>query len=171
MSRIVGIDPGLKGGLVLLAPGTYWATPMPTRTGRGDKGVIDGLVIAGWLLAAEPDWVVIERQGARNTFNSSGKAQRRTSAEFRYATGYGKILGVLESMKLKHKTVDPQVWKREILAGTDRDKDAAVSHVQRELPDLDLTPGRCRVPQDGLADAACIALWGTRRWAQIGGGV
>lgn len=171
MPRIVGIDPGLKGGLVLIAPPDYWATPMPTRKGNSDKEIIDALAIAGWLMAAEPDLVVVEHQGARNTFSSTGKAQRRTSAEFRYATGYGKILGVLESMKIRHKTVRPQVWKRDILPGTDRDKNAAIAHVQRELPCVDLKPGRCRTPQDGLADAACIALWGVRRWERIGGGV
>ena len=30
----------------------------------------------------------------------------------------------------------------------------------RRLPDLDLTPGRCRVAQDGIADAAGMALAG-----------
>ncbi len=157
MTRIVGIDPGLKGGLVLLAPDRCAGRLMPLRP---DGKEVDGAAVMAWLFVAEPDLVVIERLGARAVTDQGGKAIRSSGAEFRFATGYGILLGVLQACAYPHRRVSPQAWKRRVLAGSDWSKAAAIAHVQRTLPDLDLTPGRCRVPQDGLADAACLALYG-----------
>ncbi len=155
--NIVGIDPGLEGGLVLLGE-RLLASRMPTR-----EREIDGAAVARWLLFAEPDLVVVERLTARNTFDANGKAIRRTGAEFRFATGYGVLQGVLQAMALDYWLVTPQAWKRRILADTDWSKAAAITHIQATLPDLELIPKGCRVPQDGLADAACLALYGRYR--------
>lgn len=158
--RIVGIDPGLKGGLVLLSDEPPRGIVMPLKE---DRKEINGAKVMAWLFVHDPDLVILEKVGARSMDDQGGKAIRHAGNEFRFATGYGLIQGVLQSCALRYRLVSPQAWKRKVLAGSDWSKQAAIAHVQRTLPDLDLIPGHCRVPQDGLADAACLALWGQMR--------
>lgn len=158
--NVVGIDPGVKGGLVVIGDHHTASRPMPLKKNGKD---MDGAAIAGWLFTEEPDLVVVEKLGARNMFAPGGKAVRKAGNEFRFATGYGVIRGVLESMGLKYRLVQPVMWKAAVLAGTDMDKQAAIDYVQQHYPDIDLIPGRCRTPQDGIADAACMAVWGRQQ--------
>ena len=44
----------------------------------------------------------------------------------------------------------------------DDPKSRAISFVTTRLGDLELKPGRTRVPHTGLADAGCLALYGAR---------
>lgn len=156
--RIAGCDPGLKGAFVLLAGDeTPVVLPMPV-TDNGKE--IDGTAIAAWLMMNEVDMVVLERVGARNTFNSQGKAIRKTGNEFRFATGYGVIQGVLQACGIRYRRVQPMTWKSKVLGELGSGKDAAIYYCQNHLPRVDLIPGRCRTPQDGIADAACLAVYG-----------
>lgn len=145
--RVVGIDPGAKGGLVLIAPGEVDCTLMPMMAGE-----VDGRELAIWLLLASPDVVVLEKVGAR--------PKQGVKSMFTFGTRYGVVKGVLEAMGIPYRMVTPQAWKRAVLAGTKKDKDAAIAFVRRAYPTIDLTPGRCTSPQDGIADAACMAVWG-----------
>lgn len=154
---IAGIDPGVKGALVVLAPSYAAVLPMPlNRTGKG----VDGAKVAAWLLVHEVELVVLERVQARNTFNTNGKAIRKTGNEFRFATGYGVMQGVVMAMGIPLRLVQPLVWQGAILAGYGVGKQASIRYVQDNLPEVNLTPGRTRTPQDGVADAACLAVYG-----------
>jgi len=156
--RIAGCDPGMKGALVLLADDER---PAVLRMPVGDTGKeVDGRALAAWLLAEEVDLVILERVQARNTFNTAGKAIRKTGNEFRFATGYGVIQGVMQACGIRYRRVQPMTWKSKVLGGLGSDKDAAITYCQTRLPDVDLTPGQCRTPQDGIADAACLAQYG-----------
>jgi hypothetical protein len=42
-------------------------------------------------------------------------------------------------------------------------KAASLAYVRANFPDLNLIPPRARNPHDGLADAVCIAVWGSRQ--------
>ncbi len=42
-------------------------------------------------------------------------------------------------------------------------KAASLAYVREHFPDLNLIPPRARNPHDGLADAVCIAVWGSRQ--------
>jgi hypothetical protein len=43
-----------------------------------------------------------------------------------------------------------------VLAGTTKDKDAAIAYCRRAFPDVALVLPRCRVPHDGIADAVWV---------------
>ena len=60
-------------------------------------------------------------------------------------------------------TPGPKDWKRVVLAGTARDKEAAIEYVAKRFPTVDMFPGRRRKAADGIADAVCIADWGLRQ--------
>jgi crossover junction endodeoxyribonuclease RuvC len=90
------------------------------------------------------------------------------TSTFNYGKGFGKILGMIETMGISHQLVRPRAWKRTVLAGTKKDKAAAVSYVRRKYPMIDLMPGTCRKPHDGIADAVCIADYAIRELSRVG---
>ena len=151
--NVLGIDPGQKGGIAFLSDHHAEAVPMPT-VGKE----IDGRAIAEILKTRGVELVVIEKVGA---MRRDGRPQGAVSM-FRFGFGTGLIVGVLEALSLPYRMVTPQAWKSLVLAGTARDKEAAIQFVRRAYPQIDLTPGRIRTPHDGMADAVCLAEWGRR---------
>jgi crossover junction endodeoxyribonuclease RuvC len=145
----LGIDPGMRGGIAYITDHHAEAVPMPT-VGKQ----IDGRAIAEILKTRGVELVVIEKVGAM-----PGQGLVST---FTFGYGTGLIVGVLEALSLPYRMVTPQAWKGLVLAGTARDKEAAIQFVRRAYPQIDLTPGRIRTPHDGMADAVCLAEWGRR---------
>lgn len=165
LNVIVGIDPGLDGGIAIM-PYDYTdmeyasvACPMPTT--KGDKkreifsdGVISCLTgdLHGHKLRVR--LCVIElvhampKQGVTSMFN--------------FGLGYGTLLGILATLRIAVAKVPPQVWKKSVLDGTKRDKEAAISFAQTNHPSINLILPRCRKPHDGMADALCLATYGCR---------
>lgn len=141
----VGIDPGQKGGIAILSNSM-------------NKGVLMPLYGKEIAAAALLEYIN-EVQGDRFVCVEKVHAMPKqgVSSTFKFGMGYGKILGVLECAGISHQLVTPQAWKKVVLAGTNRDKNAAIEFCQRMYPMIDLQPGKCRTPQDGIADAVCIA--------------
>jgi len=146
---IVGIDPGQTGGIAYIdaASGTSDAIPMPLM---GKE--IDGHELANALRGRSIDTVILEKVHAM--------PKQGVSSTFKFGMGFGLVIGVCEALSIPYRLVTPQAWKKAVLAGTTKDKDAAVSFVRRAYPSIDLTPGRKRVPHDGMADAVCLAEYG-----------
>jgi len=146
---IVGIDPGQSGGVAYidLEGCRSWAEPMPTL-GKD----IDAYAVSDWLRDWQPDTVIVEKVHSM--------PKQGVVSMFRFGLGFGRILGVLEALAIPYRLVTPQEWKRVVLAGTAKDKDAAIAFARRAYPHIDLTPGRKRTPHDGIADAVCLADYG-----------
>lgn len=154
---VAGIDPGKQGALVALRPnGQASVLRMPLK----EDGVsIDGVAVASWLLVEDVERVAIELIGARSVKDSSGKAIRNSGREFRFAIGVGVLHGVLDTMGLPYRKVLPAKWQARLTSSYGSGKSAAIAYCQDRLPQVDLKPGRCRAPQDGIADAACLAVY------------
>ncbi|MGJ8515085.1 hypothetical protein [Carnimonas bestiolae] len=144
---IVGIDIGKSGAIAAIDGKNAHAEPMPLM---GKE--VDGKSICELLVSLRPDLVMVEKVGAM-------PGQGVTSM-FNFGMSYGKVLGVLEANCIPYRLVTPQAWKKKVLAGTAKDKNAAIAFVSRAFPDLDLAPGRKQKPHDGMADALCIAEYG-----------
>ncbi|MGM0858641.1 MAG: Holliday junction endonuclease [Pseudomonadota bacterium] len=145
---IIGIDPGKQGGIAYISPaGEIAARPMPI-IGKD----VDGGEIASQLKALLPDIVIIEK--------SQAMPGQGVTSMFNYGVGFGRLLGVIEALGIPYRLVTPQAWKKVVLAGTAKDKSAAVSFVRHAFPAVNLTPGQKRLPHDGMADALCIAEYG-----------
>lgn len=145
---VVGIDPGLAGGLAFLSAAVVEVLPIRV-SGKG----IDAPWLAEWLEACAPDLVVVE--------NSPPFKQGRTSAHTS-GRGLGRIEGVLAALGIRSELVRSQDWKKSILAGTAKDKDAAIAWCMRVYPGVELVLKGCRKAHDGMADALCIATYGQR---------
>lgn len=150
---VAGIDPGLDGAVAILEGDvlSLHATPV-IKADKGGKRAFDLPAMKGLFGRVRPDLVVVEavgpmpKQGVTSTFN--------------FGMGYGCWIGILCGLGIPYQLVKPQQWQKAILSGTARDKQAAIEFVTRRFPGVSLlaTP-RSKVPHDGMADAACLALY------------
>ena len=114
----MGFDPGLSGGMATVDGAGFASTqPIPVAGGEIDIATITddlaSVALAGDIIAVVEAVHSMPKQGVASTF--------------KFGKGYGKILGMLEALKIRTMLVTPQAWKAVILAGTPKDKDAAVA--------------------------------------------
>jgi hypothetical protein len=199
MGYVIGIDPGINGGVALLdwdgsrtrieafpMPTVFMLTSMkdrlqladsavepekeaPTRkrgkrrkkkTSTGKKHLVDVEALQARVqnfpvLLSECLAVVIERplprplEGLNSTLTSG--------------TMFGQLLGLFTAHHIHPCLPLPTQWKDVVLAGTEKDKAAAIAFSRKHFPDLSLLPSsRHRTPHDGMADAVCIAEYARR---------
>jgi hypothetical protein len=86
------------------------------------------------------------------------------ASTFTFGCGYGQLQGLLAGMGVPFELVTPQSWKKLVLAGTPKDKDAAIAYCRRTFPDVPLVMPRCRNPHDGIADSLCLLQYGLRQF-------
>ena len=147
--RLIGIDPGATGAIVLLENGKpiEWIAMPVMQVGNATR--VNASSLAEFLALSEAYHTYVEsvhsmpKQGVASSFN------------FGHSTG--TIMGVLGALGMPHTLVTPQAWKKAAgLIGTD--KDAARARAIQLWPDwreLDK-----KVAGQALADAALIAKYG-----------
>lgn len=149
MQNIIAIDPGKNGAIASNIGGVISVQRMPLAGKEIDLGAI-----ARIIKEASADVVVVEKVHAM-------PGQGVTSM-FTFGMGYGGILGVIAGLGCRLELVTPQASKKVTLAGTTKDKDAAIAYCRRAFPAIDLIPPKCRCPHDGFAEALCILEYGVR---------
>jgi crossover junction endodeoxyribonuclease RuvC len=150
---VVGVDPGLRGGIVALRGNeVLMAECMPTLQVGKSKKIVDVVTFAHRLEGVGPTVVAIE---AQQSMPGQG-----LSSTFKTGRGFGQLEGVCYGLRIRFEVPRATAWTKTILKGVAGEgKQRGISFIQRRLPHLDLSPGALRVPHDGIADAACIALW------------
>ena len=144
---IAGIDPGKNGAIAFYEDFMVEWRPMPIS---GKE--IDVSALARMIEVHHPDVAFVEKVHA---MPGNGAVSM-----FSFGKGYGILLGVLGALNIRTELVTPQAWKKLVLAGSAKDKDAAISYCRRAFPDVSLIAPRCRTPHDGAADAICISEFG-----------
>jgi len=156
----IGIDPGLDGAIAAVDANRTFAAvfDMPVlelKDGRKKKRTLDLrslLKILTDLTAEEDCHAFIElvhsmpRQGVRSMF---------TMGE-----GYGALKMALTALRIPFEEITPQRWKKMLLYGTMKDKDASRSKAQQLFPSMSLS----RKKDHGRADALLIAEFGRRQF-------
>jgi hypothetical protein len=154
---VCGIDLGLEGGVAFmdLAGDEVWAAAMPTRKNSHGGKDVDVLALRVILRDQTRDRgcerltrVVIEHTHA------FGK--ERPKSIFSFGRGTGRVQALLELEGYGYEEVQPTAWKKVVLAGTKRDKAAAIGWVRGRWPRL-MTQDK-----DGIADAVCLAEYARR---------
>lgn len=154
MARVLGIDPGYGGALALLDGDNLLIHDMPThhllRSGRA-KQEIDLAELARLIDAAAPIFhAVVEQVGPM--------PGQGISSIFAFGKGYGMILGILAANFVPVTLVTPQRWKKALQVPTA--KDGARARASQLFP---RHAGQwLRVRDDGRAESAILALYGTR---------
>lgn len=152
----LGFDPGLSGGWAAIPDqGPVKAGIMPVSGDQIDARAL-GIFVWGEVLKHDSAVVAcVELVGAM--------PKQGLSSTFKFGKGYGTILGVLGALGVRTELVTPQKWKSVVLAGTAKDKDAAIAWCRRAYPSVNLlATERSRVPHDGIADAVAICEYGRR---------
>lgn len=147
--RVVGVDPGASGAIVMLEDGVpiEW-TLMPTMK-VGSATRVNGSALAKWFDDAHAEHVFIEQVGAM--------PGQGVASMFNFGHSCGTVMGVISALATPHTMVTPVFWKKAAgLIGTD--KDAARARAIQLWPDwreLDK-----KGAGQALADAALIARYG-----------
>jgi hypothetical protein len=157
----IGIDNGLKGGLVALSdhPGPpIDMIAMPTR-GKSKGNEVDAATVWDWI-ANLGDWrnlvVILE---------TPGKHSPGAQALCSMWDSYGAIRSILETRTIRHYRITPQSWQKTMLVGCAKGdtKPAALAMAKRLWPEENwLATPRCKTPHDGMIDAALIAEYGRK---------
>ena len=149
---VAGIDPGKAGGIAIIQQDAIKTMPMPI-VGKE----IDLEALALFLKEHQPNIIFIEKAQAM--------PKQGVTSMFTYGCGFGSLRGLCAGIGIGHQLVTPQAWKKVVLAGTKKDKDAAINYVKSKYPKANLLATvRCKKPHDGMADAICIAEYGLRIW-------
>ncbi len=156
--RILGIDPGLDGGLAVLSQDGLVIEVMPTL-GEG-KRTVDANALVEWLRQlshgyGSPDHAYLELVGAM-------PGQGVTSM-FSFGEGYGVIKGVLVALHIPYTLVSPRKWQGAVLGAHAKgdSKGAAAVRAAQLFPGVNFrASARSRKPHDGMVDAALLAYYG-----------
>lgn len=146
---VIGIDPGLRGGVVVLAADLSCVLAkhrMPVREDFRGRRTIDFHALCVLLHPWAERCVV----GAMEEQHSFGHESR--SRLWRFALGVGRTQAALEACMIPYTEVDPQTWKRSVLGSRSASKADAVAYVRSKWPEAEFSSS------DGIAEAACIAV-------------
>jgi len=142
---IIGIDPGVSGGIGFVWTGfetTRYVHKMPNT----DRDFCD-------LLAKE-----CEGQAAKAYLEKVGGfiagKPRPGSSMFKFGQSYGFIRGVLAGLKIPYEEVTPNTWMKAMQCQTGGDKRISKQKAQQLFPTLKIT--------NQTADAILIAEYGFR---------
>ena len=151
MTVTIGIDPGATGAIAVLNERGMIVEvhDMPYADGEVLAPVLADLLDSWGADQAATVWV--EKVGAM--------PKQGIASTWKFAQGYGTILGAVSGCALRCRRVTPAVWKRNL--GLSKDKGAS-----RRLA-CELWPAQsamfARVKDDGRAEAALIAEYGRRQ--------
>lgn len=155
MINIIGIDPGLSGGLSALTPDGLVLQVMPVVS-AGTRRQLDEQQIVQWLstFAVKPTRVFIEAVHAM--------PKQGVTSMFTFGTGWGLVRGICAGLGLSYELIRPQEWQRELLSGQAKGAEYLVASRLWPLADW-RSSERAKNPHDGLVDAALIAEFGRRK--------
>lgn len=156
---ILAIDPGKTGAVARYRSRQWEVYDCPTVTistrnarTKSGKSVKEYCDPAGMshllksLIAGKEAVVFIEKVTA-------GKAQGATSM-FNFGQGFGMWQGILAALELPYTWITPQAWKKVMLAGFGKEKDASLARAKQLFPYL--VPQLTRKKDDGRAEAVLI---------------
>ena len=146
MMVYIGIDPGKKGGVA-----TINEDGVKVYQWDDQRFIEDMRQHANWL---DKCVAAVEKVGA---FSGQG-----VKSMFSFGHSLGFIEGVLSGLGIPYQLIPPVTWKRSFsLIG--KDKKASIETCQKLFPELNLmATEKSRVPSDGMAESALLALYAKR---------
>ncbi len=157
-----GIDPGSTGAVAVIHESgelEIFDTPLLDQEGRK---VIDWRKCGALILRLPTDSLItIERQWARPPVRENATHNHGTVQSFGIGLSFGIWLGVLGALDCRVQQVTPQAWKKAMMPGAPKDKDAS-----RDVADTIWPHQRdnwwARKKDHGRTDALLIAEYGRR---------
>ncbi len=144
----VGIDPGVKGGMVVLDP---------------HGGIIDAIVMP------EPEelrrmfrYFYWDDQPFITLEEPSPDPKWGAIQAWRFAYGIGRLEGIFNpQLMVNPRTWQAKVWRKDLISGKLTGKQKSLITAKAIWPNADFRASkRCKIPHDGMVDAALIAYYG-----------
>jgi crossover junction endodeoxyribonuclease RuvC len=158
---IVGIDPGLSGGIAYYTPDQLLAYRTPTvevpYVKKGKKRTrkdMDLSHIVAEMRASDITHVFLEKVSAMPGQGVTGM--------FRFGQNLGQWQGILAGLELEYTMVTPQVWKKQ--AGLIKATKGQSVDLARTLWPANSDDFKYKTADEGRAEAALIARYG---WMQL----
>jgi hypothetical protein len=154
--KVLGIDPGLDGGVALWDGETLVAFEIPTLKARSRGREMDLAMIADTLdlLCPDIDHAFIERVSSRPNEGSA--------SSFKFGVVTGELRGLLTGRRIPITRPTPSQWKSKM--GVGASKDASMAMASELFPShVALFYGPQGGKRDGVAEAALIAWYGRHR--------
>jgi crossover junction endodeoxyribonuclease RuvC len=149
---ILGIDPGLSGGIAVLDSyyrATIDAIDIPTH-GEGAKRRVDAAAVMRFIRIWEPDIAFIERAGSM--------PGQGVASSFNYGRAAGALEAAVACAGIPITMVEASVWKRALgLPGGKANKEMARQRAIQLFPSASCF---VRMKDHGRAEAALIAYYG-----------
>jgi crossover junction endodeoxyribonuclease RuvC len=145
MNIILGIDPGVTGGIAFLRDdGSLTVYDIPVAGGEVNVDFCAQIV-----RALAPKVAIIER--------ASAMPKQGVSSTFKFGQAYGALRAVVAVLEIPQHLVTPSKWKAHFRLDSDKEKSRSMA--------IRLWPG-CgffeRKKDHGRAEAALIALYGSQ---------
>ena len=160
----VGIDPGLGGAVAILREweeglprAAVWDTPTAVvGSGKKVKNVHAPAGMVELLRSVGECFVVME--------NVHSMPKQGVSSSFNFGRGFGTWEGIIAALGLPYELVTPQLWKKVMMEGMGKEKDASRIRAMQLFPELSELLKLKK--HHGRADALLIASFGGRlhRW-------
>ena len=178
IKNVIGVDPGLKGAIVLIGDFSPVVVPMPvTRHGAKTEFNVKEIYEAVGALFIQsfnrdPLELWIEKPGVfpfiEQTCAACGVVgPPRKSAASSRPQGYchGLFEMACAAYDIEFHEIPAKAWQKIMLAGMhgENPKELSIARATQMYPEVSLKrTERCRVDDDGIADAPCIATYGQR---------
>jgi crossover junction endodeoxyribonuclease RuvC len=159
MASVLGIDPGMSGGWALVdASGNLLdAGPFPIHTVKKSSKTVkqlDGRALAQVLAQTNATQAYVEQVSSRP----------RQAGQFQFGINTGMIHGILHALQMPFDLVSPLLWKPAYGIKRDHDETKASTKTRAREIAAKVFPAHsglfARVKDDGVAEAALIALYG-----------
>jgi crossover junction endodeoxyribonuclease RuvC len=158
MTRVLGVDPGVHGGLAIVeldgtAPQIVDAIDIPVA-GVGAKERVDVLAVRAWIKTHQPDHAVVERGQAM--------PKQGVSSGYKYGRAVGAIEAVIACCEVPLTIVEPTAWKKfHNLHKASGQTATEVKEASRQRALMLFPAAHCLISRrmdHGRAEAALIAL-------------
>jgi hypothetical protein len=151
MTLIIGIDPGLSGAIAAIKPsGSIELHDCPVLK-VGKKNTYNPAGMAMLLRQYQESYPLL-LVGLEKVHSMPGQG---VSSTFCFGEGFGVWLGILAALNLPHELITPQAWKKSMMNGQVKDKDASRLVAMRLFPEVG---NRLELKKHhGRADALLIA--------------
>lgn len=155
----VGIDPGLSGAVAAITGDELTIIDTPILK-VGNKREMNTKAAAAILKSmrvtkGNESWSLPNKQPAIlcaiEKVHSMPK--QGVSSVWSFAKNFGQWLGILAALGIPHELVTPQAWKRMMMNGMPKEKDASIQRVHQLFPEADVTLKK----HHGRADALLMA--------------
>ena len=143
---VLGIDPGVTGGLAFVFVGVPHVFDIPSVNGEIDAAEVRRLIL-GHGASGDEMLAVIER--------ASSRPGQGVASTFKYGAAYGALKAIVQAAGIPLHVVTPQTWKKHFKLDSDKEKSRALA--------IRLWPACSafsRKMDHGRAEAALIAQYG-----------